>query len=447
MSDEAAPTPQGMRTHHGVNDFEDVRRALAEFARGRPLVVTDDADRENEGDLILAAQLATPQTVGMLVRHTSGLLCAPMRAEHARVMGLPLMVQDGEDPRGTAYTVSCDAREGTTTGISAHDRCLTLHALLDTGAGPGALTRPGHVLPLIARDGGVLERGGHTEAAVDLCRLAGLEMVAVIGEIVHDDGSLMRAGALRDFARAHDLATLTIARIQDYRRATGDDVWGDSGGVVDLRSGDARRRSDDEDADKPVAPVPAPAVTLPTEHGEFSAVAWRTLSAEHLSLTAPGARPDDIPLVRLHSECLTGDVLGSVRCDCGPQLKRSLEVVQERGGAVIYLRGHEGRGIGLVNKMRAYREQELGADTVEANEMLGLPADARGYSDAASILRELGLTRLRLLTNNPAKVEAMRSEGIEVVGTEPIEIAPRPESLRYLRTKRDRMNHRLTTLD
>ncbi len=410
-----------------------MERALSHLSQGRPVVVVDDEARENEGDLVLAAQRATPETMGMLVRYTSGLICAPLTAERARAMRLPVMVEDGEDPRGTAYTVSCDARTGTTTGISAHDRCLTVRALLDTRTGPEALIRPGHVLPLVARAGGVLERAGHTEAAVDLCRLAGLEEVAAIGELVHDDGSLMRAAALRAFADEHDLTVVSIARLQEYRRAVGD-----AGEAVTGAQTSGGRGGH---------PVAAPAVSLPTERGVFTAVAWGAGSSEHLSLTAPVTEPGSVPLVRVHSECLTGDVMGSRRCDCGRQLDRALEMVHDQGGAVIYLRDHEGRGIGLVNKMRAYHEQDNGADTVEANETLGLPVDARTYGTAADILRSLGLTRVRLLTNNPSKVSALEAEGIEVVGREPIEVGVHPESLRYLRTKRDRMHHHLTHLD
>ncbi|AYD90974.1 GTP cyclohydrolase II [Actinomyces sp. 2119] len=426
----------------GVVDSS-MERVLSQLSQGRPVVVVDDEARENEGDLVLAAQRATPETMGMLVRYTSGLICAPLTAERARVMRLPVMVEDGEDPRGTAYTVSCDARAGTTTGISAHDRCLTVRALLDTRTGPEALIRPGHVLPLVARAGGVLERAGHTEAAVDLCRLAGLEEVAAIGELVNDDGSLMRAAALRAFADEHDLAVVSIARLQEYRRAVGDveEAGAPARGIGEAQGGVRGAR-----APGGRAPLTAPPVRLPTEHGVFTAVAWGTGSSEHLSLTAPVTEPGSVPLVRVHSECLTGDVMGSRRCDCGRQLDRALEMVQEQGGAVIYLRDHEGRGIGLVNKMRAYHEQDNGADTVEANEVLGLPVDARTYSTAADILRSLGLTRVRLLTNNPSKVSALEAEGIEVVGREPIEVGAHPESLRYLRTKRDRMHHHLTHL-
>lgn len=428
----------------------DVERALLQLSQGRPVVVVDDEARENEGDLVLAAQRATPETMGMLVRYTSGLICAPLTAERARVMRLPVMVEDGEDPRGTAYTVSCDARTGTTTGISAHDRCLTVRALLDTRTGPEALIRPGHVLPLVARAGGVLERAGHTEAAVDLCRLAGLEEVAAIGELVHDDGSLMRAAALRAFADEHDLAVVSIACLQEYRRAVGDVGGGvaGEGGAPASGSGDTGGAvTGTRPGGRGGPPVAAPAVSLPTERGVFTAVAWGSGSSEHLSLTAPVTEPGSVPLVRVHSECLTGDVMGSRRCDCGRQLDRALEMVRDQGGAVIYLRDHEGRGIGLVNKMRAYHEQDNGADTVEANEVLGLPVDARTYSTAADILRSLGLTRVRLLTNNPSKVSALEAEGIKVVGREPIEVGAHPESLRYLRTKRDRMHHHLTHLD
>ncbi|GGO95241.1 3,4-dihydroxy-2-butanone-4-phosphate synthase [Actinomyces gaoshouyii] len=414
--------------------FDDVVRAVEQLAAGRPVIVTDDADRENEGDLIAAGGLLTAQTLGFLVRHTSGYICSPMTRQRARSLGLDLMVPDNQDPRGTAYTVSCDAASGVTTGISAADRALTIRTLADPDSTATSLHRPGHVLPLIARAGGVLERPGHTEAAVDLCRLAGLEPVAAIGEIVDDAGALMRVEALRAFSAEHGLTMLGIDRL-----------------AACLRGLSAFQRSE--------------AVELPTDRGVFEAIAWSRADAigasesgasgpaeiagapaEHLSLAAPGARPAPVPLVRLHSECLTGDVFASHRCDCGQQLDAAMARVQAEGGAVIYLRGHEGRGIGLVNKLRAYHLQSQGADTVEANELLGLPGEAREWRDAADILAELGLRRIRLLTNNPLKVEAMRRAGIDVVGAEPLEIPARPQNLAYLRTKRDRMNHALTHL-
>ncbi|WP_366180780.1 3,4-dihydroxy-2-butanone-4-phosphate synthase [Actinomyces timonensis] len=407
-------------------EFDDVARAVGQLAAGRPVIVTDAADRENEGDLIAAGGPLTAQTLGFLVRHTSGYICAPMTRQRARSLGLDLMVPDNQDPRGTAYAVSCDAASGVTTGISAADRALTIRALADPDSTATSLRRPGHVLPLIARAGGVLERPGHTEAAVDLCRLAGLEPVAAIGEIVDGAGALMRADALRAFSAEHGLDMLSIDRL-----------------AACLRGLSTFLRSE--------------AVELPTDRGVFEAIAWSRADqgdptasgdsrAEHLSLAAPGARPAPVPLVRLHSECLTGDVFGSHRCDCGQQLDAAMARVQAEGGAVIYLRGHEGRGIGLVNKLRAYHLQSQGADTVEANELLGLPGEVREWRDAADILAELGLRRIRLLTNNPLKVEAMRSAGIDVVGAEPLEIPARPQNLAYLRTKRDRMNHALNHL-
>ena len=415
-------------------EFDDVARAVERLAAGRPIVVTDDADRENEGDLIAAGSLLTSETLGFLVRHTSGYICAPMTRRRARRLGLDLMVPDNQDPRGTAYTVSCDAATGVTTGISAADRARTIRLLASPDTTATSLRRPGHVLPLIAREGGVLERPGHTEAAVDLCRLAGLAPVAAIGEIVDDAGALMRADSLRAFCAEHGLAHLAIDRL-----------------AACLRSLASFQRSEP--------------VELPTDRGVFEAIAWSRARAggpasgvgpadgvgqagptEHLSLSAPGTRPAPVPLVRLHSECLTGDVFGSHRCDCGQQLDAAMARVQAEGGAVIYLRGHEGRGIGLVNKLRAYHLQSQGADTVEANELLGLPGEAREWRDAADILAELGLRRVRLLTNNPLKVEAMRRAGIDVVGAEPLEIPARPQNLAYLRTKRDRMNHALIHL-
>ncbi|MDO4899024.1 MAG: 3,4-dihydroxy-2-butanone-4-phosphate synthase [Rothia sp. (in: high G+C Gram-positive bacteria)] len=397
-----------------VGEFRDVVEAISALTAGRPVIVTDD-DQESAGHLIVAGELISAETMGFLVRYTSGYICAPLTAQRARELGLPLMVSDNQGPRGAAYTVSCDAVEGISTGISAADRARTVQVLADPQATADSIYRPGHVLPLIARDGGVLERNGRTEAAIDLCRIAGLEPVAAIGEVVHDDGSMMRMDDLQEFGRAHGLPLLTIERLVSYLgRASG-------------------RLSSDP-------------IELPTEHGVFEAVAWNVGNAEHMSLSAPGSEPGQVPLVRLHSECLTGDVFASHRCDCGQQLAAALARIQQEGGTVVYLRNHEGRGIGLVNKMRAYRLQQMGADTVEANELLGLPGEARDWRDAATVLSGLGLRRIRLLTNNPIKVEAMRAAGIEVVGSEPLEIDARPQNVDYLRTKRDRMNHTLTRL-
>ncbi|MYM19390.1 3,4-dihydroxy-2-butanone-4-phosphate synthase [Brevibacterium sp. 5221] len=422
--------------------------AIAQLAAGRPVIVVDDEDRENEGDLIMPAEHADAAWMGFMVRHTSGVVCAPMTPERAAQLRLPAMVQRNEDPKGTAYTVSCDAAVGTTTGISAADRARTAAVLADPAAGPGALSRPGHVFPLIARPGGVRERAGHTEAGVELARLAGCAPVAVIAELVHDDGSMMRLPALLAFGAAHGLLTVSIADLA---------AWLDTGGAQVRQAAEAGRAAALVDAPVPEVRVPevrvGEAVRLPTAHGEFRARACSepATGTEHLVLEAPGASgaagaqgaSGTAPLVRVHSECLTGDVLGSRRCDCGEQLDAALARLGREGGCLVYLRGHEGRGIGLANKLRAYRLQEEGLDTVDANTALGLPADARDYAAAAGILRLLGIARVRLLTNNPAKARALDAHGIEVLARVPIAVPARTENAVYLDAKRTRMHHDL----
>lgn len=390
-----------------------VEAALDALAAGRPVLVTDDESRENEGDVILAAQTATKEWMAWTVRHTSGYLCAPLPADRADRLGLPMMVRDNADPLRTAYTVSVDAAEGVTTGISAADRLRTVQVLAAHDSTADDLVRPGHVLPLRARDGGVLERRGHTEAAVDLCRLAGLEPVGVIGELVHDHGDMMRRPAVLETGREYDLPVITIEQLAEYR----------------IRHDRVERCAD---------------TVLPTEHGEFGVHGYRdrVTGAEHVALVSPrgiGERP----LVRVHSECLTGDVFGSRRCDCGPQLEQSLERVAREGGVVVYLRGHEGRGVGLLSKLRAYALQDTGVDTVDAQTQLGLPVDAREYGAAAGILHDLRLRAVRLLSNNPAKSQALRDFGIDVVAVEPVVTAATSHNLHYLQTKRDRMGHTL----
>lgn len=404
--------------------LDPVQDAVDAIAAGRPVVVVDDADRENEGDLVYAAALATDAVTAFTVRHTSGVICAPLPAEIADRLDLPPMTAVNEDPKGTAYTVSVDAAAGVTTGISAADRTVTLRTLADPEAQPAALTRPGHVFPLRAVPGGVRARRGHTEAGVELCELAGTAPVAAIAELVHDDGTMMRLPALRAFADEHGLVLISIedlvAHLDDHRPA--------------------------------VTPGPAEA-SLPTVHGDFrvSVHPDPATGAEHVLLLAPapdgGADPDAPLTLRLHSECLTGDVLGSLRCDCGPQLHAALADAAAHGGGVLYLRGHEGRGIGLANKVRAYRLQEEGMDTVEANLALGLPAEAREYDGAAAVLRDAGITRVRLVTNNPAKAEGLRAAGIDVVERVPAPTPLTAHNGRYLRTKRDRMHHDLAGRD
>ncbi|MGO1548689.1 MAG: 3,4-dihydroxy-2-butanone-4-phosphate synthase [Nesterenkonia sp.] len=417
--------------------LDPIEVALNQLAKGRPVVVVDDADRENEGDLIFPAAAASQELMAMTIRYTSGVLCTPMSAERAAHLDLPPMTVSNQDPKGTAYTVSCDAAAVTSTGISAEDRAITARVLADPGTQPDQLTRPGHMFPLIADAEGVLGREGHTEAAVDLCRLAGYPEVGVIGELVHDDGTMMRLPSLREFADAHELALISIADLIEYRGGTA--------------SPDAVRESYltswEEPHDEAAKLVTGgPQVTLPTDVGVFTAQVWteHATGHEHILLSAQQAETEN-PIVRLHSECLTGDVLGSHRCDCGTQLTSALEAVEREGGHLLYLRGHEGRGIGLANKLRAYKLQEEGADTVEANEMLGLAAELRDFTGAAAILHGAGLSRLRLLTNNPAKVEALAATGLTVEQVPSNGVVHR-DNARYLRTKRDRMAHMLDHL-
>ena len=397
-----------------------IEQALADIAAGRPVVVVDDEDRENEGDLIFAAELATPELLAFMVRYTSGYICVPMTGEDCDRLDLPPAYHTNQDRRGTAYRVSVDAREGVTTGISAADRARTIRLLADPATRPADLARPGHVVPLEAKAGGVLERPGHTEAAVDLARLAGLRPVGVLCELVNDDGTMMRLPDLERFAAAHKLTLISIADLIAYRRLTEKQVE---------RVAEAR---------------------LPTVHGVFRAVGYRAVHdpAEHVALVAGDLGDGLEVLVRIHSECLTGDVFGSLRCDCGPQLDAALaRVAREGRGVVLYVRGHEGRGIGLLRKLQAYQLQDLGRDTVDANLDLGLPADARDYAAAAHILHDLGVRSVRLLTNNPAKQTAIEGHGLTVVSREALSIPPNPENLGYLRTKRDRMGHLLDGLD
>ena len=381
------------------------------------VVVVDDPDRENEGDLIVAAERMTAAQMAFLVRHTTGIVCAPMPAERADELRLPLMVDDNTDAHGTAFTVSVDA-VGTGTGVSAADRAATVRALADPSTPAASLRRPGHVFPLRAREGGVLVRAGHTEAAVDLTRMAGLSGVSVIGEIVAEDGSMRTGADLMDFAAEHGLPVLAIADLVRHRRAT----------------------------ERLVEAVASS--TMPTEFGEFRAVAYRSTvdGTEHLALVmgdvATAGHSAAGALVRVHSECLTGDILGSLRCDCGSQLEQALLSIAAEGvGAVVYLRGHEGRGIGLGHKIRAYDLQEQGLDTVEANTAQGLPVDSRAYGVGAQILADLGVERIRLITNNPAKYGGLQGHGIDIVERVASPTKSTPHNVRYLRTKRERMGH------
>ena len=402
-----------------------VEEALDALRAGRPVLVADSPDRENEADIVLAAQSATPEWVAWTIRHSSGYLCAPMPAARADALDLPLMVPHSQDPRRTAYTVTVDAATGVTTGISAADRARTLRVLADPASGRGDLIRPGHVLPLRAVPGGVLHRGGHTEAAVDLCRLAGLEPVGAIAELVHDDGTMIRLAQADELARSEGLVLLTIEDLVAWRRAHDDAV------VAEPAAAEAGAR------------VHATHTAyLPTRHGEFRIHGYRDLRTgdEHVALVPPGGLAAT-PVVRVHSECLTGDAFGSARCDCGPQLEAAMELAAQQGGAVVYLRGHEGRGIGLLAKVAAYALQDEGRDTVEANLDLGWPADRREYGAAAAILADLGATRVALLTNNPAKVAGLQAHGIEVAEVRGLEVGRTPHNEAYLRTKATQMGH------
>jgi 3,4-dihydroxy 2-butanone 4-phosphate synthase / GTP cyclohydrolase II len=410
MTGAAAPGPVPL---------DSVERAIADIAAGRPVVVVDDANRENEGDIIIAASAMTPELMAFMIRYTSGVICVPLLAETLDRLQLPLMTPHNTERMRTAFTVSVDARDGVSTGISAADRARTVRVLVDSATESYELVRPGHIFPLRYADGGVLRRPGHTEAAVDLARLAGLTPAGVLAEVVNDDGTMARLPALREFADSHGLALISIAQLIDYRRHTERMVRHE----VETR--------------------------LPNAHGEWRAVGYLNSvdGTEHMALVLGDLGPGEDILVRVHSECLTGDVLGSRRCDCGAQLQAAMGAVAAEGrGVVCYLRGHEGRGIGLLSKLRAYQLQDGGADTVDANLELGLPADARDYSIGAQILADLGVRSVRLLTNNPAKVDGLAACGIAVTGMVPVTVAPTSENLRYLTAKRDRLGHQIAGL-
>ena len=399
--------------------FAPIEEVVAAIGRGEIVVMVDDEDRENEGDLIMAAQFASPEKLAFIVRYSSGVVCAPMTNERADDLRLPLMVEQNTESQRTAFTDTVDLMDGTTTGISAADRAATLRGLADQSQGFSAFARPGHIFPLRARDGGVLKRAGHTEAAVDLARLAGCDPVGVICEIQNDDGTMMRLPDLRGFCAEHGLLLSSIAELIKYRRH--------NERLVE-RMGEAN---------------------VPTEWGEFTCVAYRSTidRVEHLAFVKGDVSTGEPVLVRVHSECLTGDVFASRRCDCGPQLAAAMELVAREGrGAVVYLRGHEGRGIGIGHKIRAYSLQDKGLDTVDANLELGLPVDSREYGIGAQILADLGAHKLRLMTNNPAKYGGLGGYSLEVVERVPLNTVPTPENEGYLRTKRERMGH-LINLD
>jgi 3,4-dihydroxy 2-butanone 4-phosphate synthase / GTP cyclohydrolase II len=396
--------------------FTKIENAVAAIQRGELVIVVDDADRENEGDLIMAAEKVTPEAIAFMIRHTSGVICQPLEGDRCDALSLPLMVAHNTETQRTAFTVSVDARAGTTTGISAADRAATVRALIEPGTRPDDLARPGHIFPLRYREGGVLKRAGHTEAAVDLARLSGLYPSGVLAEVTNDDGTMARLPELERFAAEHDLQLISIADLIRYRRH---------------REKLVRRVSE---------------ARIPTRHGDFTAYVFESLldGVEHLAFVRGEIAGTDDVLVRVHSECLTGDVFGSMRCDCGVQLDSALERVATEGrGVVVYLRGHEGRGIGLGHKLRAYSLQDEGRDTVEANVELGFPVDSREYGIGSQILVDLGVSTMRLMTNNPSKYGGLEGYGLEIVERVPLHVAPNHENISYLRAKQEKLGHLL----
>ncbi len=400
--------------------FTEIENAVAAITRGELVVVVDDANRENEGDLIIAAEKVTADTMGFMVRHTSGVICMPLTGERLDELALPLMVADNTAQYRTAFTVSVDARRGTSTGISAADRAMTVQTLIDPATRPDDLARPGHIFPLRYREGGVLKRAGHTEAAIDLARLAGCYPAGVLAEVVNDDGTMARLPELERFAQEHGLQLISIADLVRYRRQ---------------REKLVRRVSE---------------ARIPTKYGDFVASVFESLldGVEHMAFVRGEVAGKERVLVRVHSECLTGDVFHSLRCDCGPQLDLALRRVAEAGeGVVVYLRGHEGRGIGLGHKLRAYSLQDEGRDTVEANVELGFPVDSREWGIGAQILVDLGITTMRLMTNNPAKYGGLDGFGLEVVERVPLATRPNEENIAYLLAKQEKLGHLLEIED
>jgi 3,4-dihydroxy 2-butanone 4-phosphate synthase/GTP cyclohydrolase II len=395
--------------------FATIDEAIEDVREGKFVVVVDDPDRENEGDLVIAARFATPEAINFMATHARGLICLCLTPERTEELGLRPMTDHNEAPLGTAFTVSVEAREGVTTGISAADRSRTIQVAIDPRSTPHDLVQPGHVFPLRAKPGGVLERMGQTEAAVDLARLAGLDPSGVVCEIMNDDGTMARVADLIPYCERHGLKMVTVADLVEHRRR--------------------HEKLVERGA----------SVRLPTEYGEFTAVAFReTLTGKtHLALVKGEVDGAESVLVRVHSECLTGDVFHSLRCDCGEQLGQALRQIEDEGRGVLLYMAQEGRGIGLLNKLRAYELQEQGLDTVQANVELGFPADARDYGIGNQILADLGLTTIRILTNNPKKLTGIDGFGLTVVEQVPIEVSPNPENRRYLSVKRDKLGHRL----
>lgn len=399
-----------------MTKFNTIQEGIEDIRQGKMLVVVDDEDRENEGDLVMAAEKVTQEAVNFMAVHGRGLVCAPLASERCDELNLHAMVKNNTDSHETAFTVSVDAKATSTTGISANERAMTIKALLDPDTKPEDLARPGHVFPLRAQNGGVLRRAGHTEAAADLARMAGLSPAGVICEIMKEDGTMARVPELLEFAKQHGLKIITIADLINYRRKTEKLVE---------RAAEAK---------------------LPTVHGEFRVVVYQNHvdSKEHLAIVKGDVSIGEPVLVRVHSECLTGDVMGSTRCDCGEQLDRALEMIEQEGrGVVLYMR-QEGRGIGLANKIKAYHLQDMGKDTVEANEILGFPADLRDYGIGAQMLVDLGLKKIKLMTNNPRKIAGLEGYDLEVVERVPIEIQPCESNAFYLNTKKDKLGHMLT---
>ena len=400
-----------------MEDFKlsNIEDALDDFRQGKFVIVVDDEDRENEGDLIIAAEKITPDDVNFMLKHARGVLCAPVTLSRAEELDLPHQVADNTSMLGTPFTITVDKLEGCTTGVSTHDRAATIRALADPTSTPQTFGRPGHINPLYAQDNGVLRRSGHTEAAVDLCKLAGLYPVGALMEIMNEDGTMARMPQLIEKAKAWNMKIITITDLIAYR---------------------LKKESTIEVGEE---------VDLPTIYGHFRLVPFRQKSngVEHMAVIKGEWKPGDAVLVRVHSSCATGDILGSKRCDCGEQLHKSLEMIEQEGqGVVIYMQ-QEGRGIGLMNKMAAYKLQEQGYDTVDANVHLGFKPDERDYGCGAQMLRHLGVSKMRLLTNNPTKRVGLEAYGLEIVENVPIEITPNPYDKRYLETKRDRMGHEL----
>lgn len=407
--------------------FSPIEQVLQDLRDGKPVIVTDDETRENEGDAIIAAELASPEWVAWMIRYTSGFLCAPMTESRANELDLPVMWVNSQDPHRTNYTVTVDAAARTSTGISAAERALTARVLADPLSTPSSLLRPGHVVPLRAKPGGVKERPGHTEAAVDLLTLAGLTPVGLMAEMANDDGTMMRTPELFSIAERFELSMTSIHKLSEYIE----------GKAQNLSEQHNRIRFEAE-------------ANVPTSHGDFKLRGYYDIrtTADHVAMVAKNPGKDNV-LIRMHSECITGEAFGSLKCECGPQLQGAMDAVQQekKGGVVIYLRGQEGRGIGLLNKLKAYALQEQGMDTVDANLALGLPSEAREYGAAVAILRDLGIESVRLLTNNPEKRQFLENAGIKVNETIPLIVGVAAENEEYLNVKRDRMGHTLPEME